>query len=303
MICYRKLDLPEWLLGAMGLGVLLCALLVICAPPATGAEAAAERDQLPYAPPPLLGFGDVLCAPSLACAAIGAPAPTPASKTASDQQQRALYEQTRPQKQVPFAPPDFDRYAGYYAFDFPDGTAYVRVYRSASRYYWQVETAGQPPAELFPESAAVFFATAFPAQVSFVTGPDDHVTGLTFHELGVSHTARRVPQAVYNAWVEELQKRIMANRPSPGTDVAVRRQLEAWERMVKAGQEPRTAILKTIQGLGTFEGLRFIKVGPHGLDVYDATFSKGALRCRIMPLSSEGKVNGLGCSQVIRPGV
>jgi hypothetical protein len=293
------------LLGLIGLAVPYFALVFMSAPSVRAAQVIATQKQLPYAPPPVMGFGNVLCAPVFACGsaqqADGVTAPSPESKIRSDQQQ-LLYEQTRPQREIPFAPADFDKDVGFYEFAFPDGDVLVRVYRQEDRYYWQVENAGQPPTELFPESHTEFFATEFAAQLSFVTAPDGHVTELILHETGVQHMARRVPEAAFDVWLEKLQSRMNAHEPSTRTDVALRRQLEVWERTARASSEPPAPMVRTVKGLGTFEGLKFIKTGPHGMDVYEATFSKGALRCFIMPLSSGGKVNGLECHQVLRPG-
>jgi hypothetical protein len=293
------------LLGLIGLAVPYFALLFLSAPSVGAAQIISTQERLPYAPPPVMGFGNVLCAPVFACAparqANDARAPNSESKIRSEQQQ-LLYEQTRPQREIPFNPADFDKYVGFYEFAFPDGDVLVRVYRQENRYYWQVENAGQPPTEFFPESRTKFFATEFAAQLSFVTARDGHATELVFHEMGVQHMARRVPEAVFAAWLEKLQTRMNAHEPSTRTDVALRRQLVAWERMARANSEPAAPMVRTVKGLGTFEGLKFIKTGPHGMDVYEATFSKGDLRCFIMPLSSGGQVNGLECHQILRPG-
>jgi hypothetical protein len=304
MIDYSKGGFAKRMLGVMGVTACLYALLLINARPIAAAEPTARHEQLPYAPPPVMGFGNVLCAPVFTCApaqqANGAPTLSGESKTLSGQQ-KLLYEQTRPQREIPFVPADFDKYAGYYEFAFPDGNVFVRVYRQENRYYWQVENAGQPPTELFPESPAEFFATEFAAQLSFVTATDGRVTELILHETGVQHMARRVPEATFDDWLEKLQSRMNAHEPSTRTDVALRRQLEAWERMGSDNPEVRVPIVRTIEGLGPLQGLKFIKAGPHGMDVYEVTFSKGELRCFITPLTSAGKVNALECHD-IRPG-
>ncbi len=299
-----KPDFGKRLLGTIVVTGCLCALFLAGVQPVRGAEATAGQEQLPYAPPPLLGFGNVLCAPVFACApaqrAGGAAAPSRDSKTRSEQR-KLLYEQTRPQRETPFSPADFDKYVGYYEFAFPDGRVFVRVYRQETRYFWQVENAGQPPTEFFPESPTEFFATEFAAQLSFVTAPDGRVTGLILHEVGVQHTARRAPEAAFDAWLQQLRHRMSAHEPTTRTDVALRRQLEAWERTARASPEAGPSIVRTIGGLGAFQGLKFIKTGPHGMDVYEANYSKGALRCSIMPLTSGGKVNGLECHQAVGP--
>lgn len=305
MIGYSRPDFAKKMLGAMGVTGCLCLLLLVGGSPVRGAEATVGHEQLPYAPPPLLGFGNVLCAPVFVCAPVqqanAASAPSQESKTRSDQQ-RLLYEQTQPQREIPFNPSDFDKYVGYYEFAFPDGNVFVRVYRQKSRYFWQVENAGQPPTEFFPESPTTFFATDFAAQLSFVTVPDGRATELILHEMGVQHTASRVSEAAFDAWVQRLQSRMDAHEPSTRTDVALRQQLEAWERTAKTHPETRASMIRTIESLGAFEGLKFIKTGPHGMDAYDATFSKGELRCFIMPLTSGGKVSGLECHKVLPPG-
>ena len=290
--------------GLIGLALPYFALLFVSAPSVGAARVAPGQAPLPYAPPPVMGFGNVLCAPVFVCAparqANGARAPGPGPGIRSDQQQR-LYEQTRPQREIAFNPADFDRYVGFYEFVFPDGSVFVRVYRLEDRYYWQVENAGQPPTEFFPEGRSKFFATEFAAQLSFVTAPDGHVAELILNETGVQHMARKVPEAAFEAWLDKLQSRMNAHEPSTRTDVALRRQLEAWERMARGGSEPLAPMIRTVKGLGTLEGLKFIKTGPHGMDVYEATFSKGDLRCSIMALSSAGEVNGLECHQALRP--
>lgn len=298
MICYGKPSFAKKMLGVIGVAGCVCVLLFVSARLAKGTEATVGQEQLPYAPPAVMGFGNVLCAPVFACA----PAQqSDEAQVPNSTQQNLLYEQTRPQREIPFDPTDFDKYAGYYEFAFPDGHVFVRVYREANRYFWQVENAGQPPTELFPESPTRFFATEFAAQLSFVTAPDGRVTELILHETGVQHMAHRVPEAAFDGWLERLKSRMNAHQPTTRTDVALRRQLEVWEKAARTNSGARPRIVRTIEGLGTFQGLKFIKTGPHGMDVYEVTFSKGELRCFVMPLTSGGKANGLECHGVLPP--
>lgn len=297
-----KTDFNGKALGLTGLAACFAALLFCGPASAGGARASVEQKPLPYAPPPLLGFGNVLCAPVFACAS-----PTDPEVAPSSAQRKLLYQQTRPQKETAFNPANFDRYQGYYEFDFPDGHVFVRLYRSANRYYWQVETAGQPPTEIFAESPTEFFATEFAAQLSFTTAADGRGSEMTLHELGVLHTAHRVSQTAYDAWLADLRRRISDDKPNPAADAALRRQLDAWEQKAKATSErtpmaPMAPMVRTIAGLGTLEGVRFVKVGPHGWEVYQASFANGELRCFMAPLSAAGKVNGLDCQKVLAPG-
>lgn len=215
-------------------------------------------------------------------------------------QQRLLFEQTRPQRQVPFSPTNFDKYAGYYRF--ADVSLYARVYRDVDRYY--VRVAGKGPVEVFAESPTEFFATAVPAQISFATDPDGHVTEMTLHQGGYLQTALRVSKAVNQAAAAKLQQRIAGNLPSPGVQASLRAQLEGWENgkpdyadmgagLVSASHEQREQMLRMIRYLGALKGLRFVTINPNGWDVYVATFSNGAVKCLIAPLSSDGKVTGL----------
>ena len=213
-------------------------------------------------------------------------------------QRRLLFEQTRPQRQVPFSPTSFDKYAGYYRF--ADVSLFARVYRNADRYYVQVS--GKGPVEVFAESPTEFFATAIPAQISFAT--DDHVTEMTLHQSGYLQTALRVSGAAYEAAASRLQQRIAGKVPSPGTQASLRAQLEGWENgkpeysemgagLASASREQRDQMLTMIRYLGALKELHFVAVNPNGWDVYIATFSNGAVKCVIAPLSSDGKVTGL----------
>jgi beta-lactamase regulating signal transducer with metallopeptidase domain len=213
-------------------------------------------------------------------------------------QQRLLFEQTRPQRQVAFSPSAFDNYAGYYRF--ADVSLFARVYRNADRYYVQVS--GKGPVEVFAESPTEFFATAIPAQISFAT--DGHVTEMTLHQSGYLQTALRVSEAASEAAASRLQQRVDGKVPSPGTQASLRAQLEGWENgkpeysemgagLASASREQRDQMLTMIRYLGALKKLHFVTVNPNGWDVYIAIFSNGAVKCLIAPLSSDGKVTGL----------
>jgi hypothetical protein len=299
MRCYREARFTPTSWSRMALGSILSAILIFRMPAVQGAEVAAPSagtplsgtQELPYAPPPMLGFGELICAPVRTCAP-----PVRDPVKGQSEQQRLLYEQTRPHTPVEFKPADFDKYAGYYEFDFSDGTVFTRIYRDSDRYYWQVETAGQPATEVFPAGTAEFFATENARQLSFDTDSHGHVTNLVLHEDGVVHMAHPVPEATYETWLTSLRQRILANEPSAGTQEALRRQLETWKKMLAENTAPQEPILKRMQVLGDFQDLMFVKVGPRGQNVFVAKFSRGDLKCFVAPLSPDGKVNGLECN-------
>jgi hypothetical protein len=215
-------------------------------------------------------------------------------------EQRLLYEQSRPQKLVAFAPNSFDRYAGYYRF--ADESLFARVYRNADRYYVQVT--GKGSVEIFPEGPSGFFATAVPAQIGFTLSPGGHVTAMTLRQAGFLQRAAPVSKAVYAAAARDLQQRIVGKVPSPGTEDSLRRQLKGWESgkpdyadmgaaLAAASREQHEPMQTMIQYLGAFKGLNFANTNPNGWDVYVATFANGTVKCLIAPLSSTGKVTGL----------
>jgi beta-lactamase regulating signal transducer with metallopeptidase domain len=222
---------------------------------------------------------------------------------ASDIETRT-YEQTRPQREVPFNPTDFDKYAGYYR---GNNGSFAHVYRTGDRYFLQLT--GQPPAEFFPESPTEFFATIVAAQMSFVVGPDGRVTGMVIHQSGLLLSFPRVSKAEFDAGGAELARRVKDNTPSPGTRDMVLSYIEALEQgrqqnydtmtpeLAAAARQQSAQAAAAIRKEGAFESLEFSRVLPSGANMYIATFTRGQLMWVIMPLTKDGKVPGM----VFRP--
>lgn len=251
----------------------------------------------------------VVSAPLLLGAARAAQPPTPGPAAA---QQGHLETEEERLRHTPY-PADFDKYAGYYQYadkryyqlaDFP---IVARVYRDNERYY--VQDTGQTPVEVLPvgfdEMYGKFAARVGHKQYVFVMGPDDHAREMAVFRQGhvVDDLAPRVSNADWDAAAAKLQQRIAAKMPSPGTETALRRQLEGWEmrqpdyasmpyNMVSDAQEKPEQFQKMIDDLGPLTGLRFVKVNQQGWDVFDASFSKGTLEFSVAPLSSSGKLAG-----------
>jgi hypothetical protein len=239
-----------------------------------------------------------LSSPAAQARASGSMVATPADRA------RLLAEQQAPQKEVPFNPAGFDRFAGYYTIGPADSPlGFARVYRDGDRYYSQLT--GQPPVEEYPESPTEFFATVVAAQISFVIGRDGKVTGMVLHQNGYLRHWPRSTKAAYDAFETKLQERIKANRPSPGTEAAIRRQIQSLEstgHQLYAEMAPPLAAAARAQdpqhtamwkGLGAFESLRFERVLPNGSNDYLATFAHGQVAVIISPLSPGGKIAGL----------
>ncbi|HEY3784830.1 MAG TPA: M56 family metallopeptidase [Steroidobacteraceae bacterium] len=243
------------------------------------------------AAPLLYGFLSVAALSASAVVQTGAP-------TSAEIAHR-LYEQTRPQKEVPFKPDEFDKYTGYYRFG--DADVFFHVFRQGDRYLTQLT--GQGPVEVFPESPSKFFATVVAAQISFETGPGGTVTGLVLHQNGYRQRAAKVSQATYEAAGAQLQRRINDKIPSPGTKASLLR----WIRSVEDGRpnyddtEPGLAAAARAQApkieagfhqLGAFKSLSFVRVDPNGWNVYQGVFAHGRTEIHIAPLAPDGKVSG-----------
>ncbi len=86
---------------------------------------------------------------------------------------------------------------------------------------------GQTPDEVYPESAHKFFLKGFspPAQFSFTIDAAGHVTEMVLHQSGEEQHAPRIADAEGKAAEAALAQRVASNRPSPGTEEALRRQI------------------------------------------------------------------------------
>lgn len=235
----------------------------------------------------------------LSTPAVSAAVPAATGSTSTAEIARLLYEQTRPQKEVPFNPADFDKYTGYYRFS--DSGAFLHVFREGGHYLTQLT--GQGPVEVFPESPSEFFATVVAAQISFETATDGRVTELVLHQNGHLQTASRTSQAAYEAAQAQLQRRLEANIPSPGTKSSLVRWIHSIEErdpnyddmepgLAAAARAQMPQIEWGFRRLGAFKSLSFVRVEPNGWDVYDGEFARGRAEFHIAPLAPDGKVGG-----------
>jgi len=98
-------------------------------------------------------------------------------------------------------------------------------------------------------------------------------------------------------------------RPNPGTEAALRRQIEGWERDQPAYDQMSPTFRATMKrqrdmghkffdALGGLKSVNFEAVNANGWDVYDAAFEKGRTVFSIGPLTANGKVDALQVSPV-----
>lgn len=214
---------------------------------------------------------------------------------------KLLAEQERPQKEVPLNPKKFDKFVGYYRLSSP--VVFAHMYRSEDHFYTQLTD--QPPVEVFPESPTEFFATVVAAQWSFVIGSNGQVTEAILHQSGYLRPWLRSSKSANDAFEAERRQRINENKPSPGTEEAIRRQIEEIERtghalytemdapLAAAAHEQEKQMEGRFKKRGALESLRFSRVLPNGDDDYVATFAHAQVEVIITPLSPDGRIGGL----------
>jgi beta-lactamase regulating signal transducer with metallopeptidase domain len=223
---------------------------------------------------------------------------------------RQEYLQTRPQREVPFDPKDFDKYAGYYAFA---PRYFAHLFRRRDRYY--IGLTGQHEREIFPESSTKFFATLAALQVSFKTDSAGDASGLVLYQDGFLRPAKRVADAVAVKAEAEVEARIRENVPSPESGVYARRLIDGMERgrpdykdmdpvLAYANHLNLAKIRALMQKLGPFKSMAFYKVDPTGMDVYVVTFAHGQTTFNITPLaySADAKVVAAYFSAILMTG-
>ncbi len=253
----------------------------------------------------------IVCAP-LVFGSLHAAIPPSADPVtvAAQQPQRAIEEQ--PKGSIPLNPADFAKVEGYYQYadyrfyQFADFPVVARVYRTGYRYY--VQDTGQTPIELLPlsfdETYGKFSISLGPKQYFFVMGPDGRARAMVTVRLNqVQDQAPRVSKADWDHAAAKLDQRVRAKKPSAGTENALRRQLESWERKQpgndrlpynadSGSRETPEEFAKLIARLGSLVGLRFVKVNQQGWDVFEASFATGKLEFSVAPLSPNGNLAG-----------
>jgi hypothetical protein len=209
-------------------------------------------------------------------------------------------EQALPRQVVPFNPGDFDKYAGYYQLN---PTTVFNIHRDGGHFLTRLTR--QTDVEIFPESPVKFFATVVHAQISFDMDASGKVTGLVLHQGGQEQYAPRIDEAAAQKIEDDLAARIKAGTPSPGTEAALRFNLESMENgkpdlsnmtpfLAAIAKVQLPTSVPNIQSLGPIKSITFKNVAPNGMDVYDVSFTNGTMEWVVMPLNADGKVSGMG---------
>ena len=209
-------------------------------------------------------------------------------------------EQAKPRKEIQVDPDIFDNYTGYYQLT---PTAIFTVRRIGDQLF--VELTGQPSYQVYAESTHKFFYKVGPAQISFITDEQGRATGLVLHQNGFERPAKRIDQEEAQRVADNLTERIREGTPMPGSEAALRHQIEAMirgqgkadysemtEELAAVSRAQISNLWAALSALGALESITFRGVGSQGWDVYEVKFANGISIWRIM-LAPDGKVSGL----------
>jgi hypothetical protein len=208
-------------------------------------------------------------------------------------------EQALPRNAVPFDPAHFDKYVGYYQLG---PSAIFTVIRDGDHFFARLT--GQINVEFFPESETKFFATVVHAQISFNTNGQGQVTELVLHQNGLEQQAPRITELNAKGIEAALVERVRANQPSPGTEAALRHQIESMEEghrdysaltptFASAIKEAEPVILASLSSMGSLKSIKFRSVTVGGMDSYQVEFERGSTQWFITPLGPDGKIAGM----------
>jgi len=226
----------------------------------------------------------------------GAAPPAPSPDQEAVRQRRA--DQKGPRQEVQIVPAVLDNYVGYYQLD---GYRVFAITRDGDRLF--VQLTGQDATQVYPESPQKFFYKTAAAQISFVTDPQGRATGLIYYQDGSERPAARIDQAQAQQLQEKFAKRLKGDAPLPGSEAALRHQIEMFEKG-QPDYDAMTENLATITRpqvpkierdfalLGPLQSISFRGVGFSGWDIYEAKFENGISVNRIL-LTPDGKITGL----------
>jgi DNA-binding transcriptional MerR regulator len=209
------------------------------------------------------------------------------------------YEQARPRTAIRIDPAVLDRYVGYFRFE--DVLQIGTISREGDRLF--VKAVGQPTFEIFPENEHEFFLKTVAAQITFVVEPDGTANALILHQGGLQQRATRIDDQQAQRAVAELTKKMDANKPSAGSEAALRDLIIQCQRrqvdytamsdaLAAVMREEATVVAAELDLAGELQRINFKGVGRDGCDVYEVGFANGDTEWRIA-LAADGKMSVL----------
>jgi hypothetical protein len=216
------------------------------------------------------------------------------------EQAKRRLEQVKRRTEVYVDPKILDNYVGYYQLD---PIKVLTLTRLGNRLH--VKLTGRDFLPLYPESSQKFFYKGIkvPAQISFATDPQGRATGLTLHQYGMEQFAKRIEEADAKTAEEAFAKRLKEPTPQPGSEAALRKQIEAFQQGQPAYHEMSESlasvtrpqlvrIQRRLATLGALQSISFRGVSIGGRDIYEAKFENGLAICRIY-MAQDGKIQAL----------
>jgi hypothetical protein len=215
-------------------------------------------------------------------------------------------------KEITLDPKIFDRYVGTYQLG---PYALMTMSRAGDRFYTQLT--GQPKFEVFAETDRKYFLKVVDAQLTFDVDqgdPQSAATRVTLHQSGRDVVAKRLSDAEVKRVMIEIEahnvdvaKRFKEQTQSPGTEAAVRRDIQELQRgepnydlmspqLAGITREQLPQLKTMIAQFGLLQSVTFKGVGPGGADIYEVKFEHATTEWRIT-LDPDGKIQGI----VFRP--
>jgi beta-lactamase regulating signal transducer with metallopeptidase domain len=190
-------------------------------------------------------------------------------------------EQQRPRTAIALDPAVLDNYVGFYHLR---ANVILTVRRVGSRMIAQVP--GTSSIDLLPESETKFFATAVPAQVTFITDLQGRATEIILHQNGLEKHAKRIESDV---------------APGTDTEASLRRYLASLQRGApnyeEMAPELAAAVRQNLPNInaqmkqwGALRDVRFTSMNSLGADMYLVTFEHAQVEWIVAPLLQDGKV-------------
>ena len=226
---------------------------------------------------------------SFGFAAIAAQVSPPNSTTA------AATPTSGAQKEIALDTTVLDRYVGTYRIV---GNALVTVTREGEQLF--VQLTGQSKSEVYPSAESEFFYKAVNAQITFVRDSGGQTTGLVIHQNGQNIPASHMDAATADQIGNSLAAKIKNQKPTPGSEEALRRMLAGIEsnnpnydemspQLAQATKQTLPTTHAMSVGFGPVASIQFKGVGNQGWDVYDVHHQNGVAHWRLM-LSDDGKI-------------
>jgi bla regulator protein BlaR1 len=200
-------------------------------------------------------------------------------------------------RQVDIDPSTLDGYAGYYKLD---DNAVASITRDGRRIFTQLT--GQPPVEIYPESATEFFMKIVDAQITFVPDAQGQTTALVLHQNGANIVMPRIDPWVAEQIRAATTAKVQGQMPTPGSEAALRRLIAGINagkpdvaamspQLADAVRQQMPRLQAVMSNLGAVLSVEFRGVGNQGWDMFDVKHERGAVQWRIA-LSARGIVTG-----------